>query len=56
MKSNITRRTFLKGTVATTAGLSALGGIAFLPHRERVFGANDRVRVAVCGLHRRGKD
>jgi len=40
----------------TTAGLGAFGGISFFAHPERVFGANDRVRVAVCGLHGRGKD
>ena len=51
-----TRRDFLKGAVKTTASFGALGGMTFLPHAERVFGANDRVRVAVCGLHGRGKD
>lgn len=56
MESSVTRRKFLKGAVKTTAGLGALGGLTFLPHSERVFGANDRVRVAVCGLHGRGKD
>jgi predicted dehydrogenase len=34
----------------------ALSGIAFLAHPERVFGANDRVRVAICGLRGRGMD
>src|SRR5215471_19283573 len=56
MESAITRREFLKDTAKTTAGLGALNGITFLVHPERVFGANDRVRVAVCGLHGRGKD
>jgi predicted dehydrogenase len=56
MKSTITRRDFLKGAARTTASLSTLSGITFLAHPERVFGANDRVRVAVCGLHGRGKD
>ena len=51
MKSDITRRDFLRGAVKTTAGLGALAGLTFLPHPERVFGANDRVRVAVCGHH-----
>jgi len=51
-----TRRDFLKGAVKTTASFGALGGMTFLPHAERVFGANDRVRVAVCGLHGRSKD
>jgi len=56
MELNITRRTFLKDTVKRTAAAGALCGITFLPHSERVFGANDRVRVAICGLHGRGKD
>src|SRR5438309_7665233 len=56
MESDTTRRDFLKSAAKMTAGLGALGGITFLAHPERVFGANDRVRVAVCGLHGRGKD
>ena len=56
MESELTRRDFLKSAAKTTAGLSALGGIASLTRPERVLGANDRVRVAVCGLHGRGKD
>ena len=55
-KSNVTRRDFLKTTGKTTAGLAALGGITFLPRPEKVFGANDRVRIAVCGLRNRGND
>jgi predicted dehydrogenase len=51
-QSDVTRRDFLK----TTATASALGGVTFLARPERVFGANDRVRVAVCGLNGRGKD
>src|SRR5580700_11055198 len=34
----------------------ALSGIAFLAHPELVFGANDRVRVAICGIRGRGMD
>src|SRR6266699_1876425 len=56
MEAEITRRDFLKSAAKTTAGLGALTGITFVAHPERVFGANDRVRVAVCGLHGRGKD
>ena len=56
MESNITRRDVL-GTVAkTAAGLGAFGGIMFVADSARVLGANDRVRLAVCGLHGRGKD
>jgi predicted dehydrogenase len=54
-ESDVTRRDFLK-TAATTASASALSGITFLTRPERVFGANDRVRVAVCGVNGRGKD
>lgn len=50
------RRDFLKTGARTTAGLAALGGITFLARPERVFGANDRVRVAICGVHGRGMD
>jgi len=53
---DLNRRDFLKAGANTTASLAALGGITFLTSPERVFGANDRVRVAVCGLHSRGMD
>ncbi len=52
-KSNITRREFLKSGTAG-AGLAAMGGVTFLTRPERVFGANDRVRVCVVGLHGQG--
>src|ERR1700738_3523126 len=55
-ESDVTRRDFLKTAAKTTAGASAFSGITFLTRPERVFGANDRVRVAVCGLKGRGKD
>src|SRR5439155_14899664 len=55
-ESDVTRRDFLKTAARTTASASAIGGITFLTRPERVFGANDRVRVAVCGLRSRGKD
>jgi len=56
MESDMTRRDVLRTVAKTTAGLGALSGIKFVAHPERVLGANDRVRVAVCGLHGRGKD
>jgi hypothetical protein len=56
MESSLTRRDFLKSTARTTAGLGTLSGMAFGTRSDRIFGANDRVRVAVCGLHGRGKD
>ncbi len=49
-KSKINRRDFL----TTGTGLAALSGITFITRPERVFGANDRVRVAVLGLHGQG--
>jgi predicted dehydrogenase len=55
-QSEIKRRDFLRTSIQTTAGLATLQGVTFLTQRERIFGANDRVRVAVCGLHGRGKD
>src|SRR5436190_9176378 len=54
-ESDVTRRDFLK-TAARTTGAGALSGVTFLTRPERVFGANDRVRVGVCGLRGRGKD
>src|SRR5215813_2909924 len=54
--SRVRRRDFLKKSAKTTAGLAVLRSITFLARPEKVFGANDRVRVAVCGLHGRGKD
>jgi predicted dehydrogenase len=52
--SEINRRDFIKTTARTGAGLAALGGISFFPKPERIFGANDRVRVAVVGLNGQG--
>src|SRR5262249_13163443 len=54
--SSSTRRDFLRAAATVTAGASRLAGLTFLTRPERVFGANDRVRVAVCGLNGRGKD
>lgn len=55
-ESEVSRRDFLKGGISAAAGLAALGGTRLSAHPERVLGANDRVRVAVCGLHGRGMD
>jgi predicted dehydrogenase len=49
---DITRRQFLE----TSTAVAALTGISSLVSSERVLGANDRVRVAICGLHGRGND
>jgi predicted dehydrogenase len=50
----VNRRDFIKTAAQTGAGLAAFGGISFFPKPERVFGSNDRVRVAVVGLHGQG--
>ena len=46
---NITRKVLDKRAIA-----AALGGISFVTNPQRVFGANDRVRVGVCGLRGQG--
>jgi predicted dehydrogenase len=56
MQPDITRRDVLKTVARTTRGLGALGGIAVLARPDKILGANDRVRVAICGLNGRGKD
>jgi predicted dehydrogenase len=55
-ESSFGRRDFLKTSANTAASLALLREVTFFTHPERVFGANERVRVAVCGLHGRGKD
>jgi len=54
--TELSRRDFLKAGAGGTAGLAAISSISFLSRPEKVFGANDRVRVAICGLHGRGMD
>src|SRR5262245_19298303 len=48
---DIDRRDFIK-----TAGKAVTVGAATLALGGRVLGANDRVRVAICGLRGRGND
>src|SRR5438128_11518007 len=55
-ESDGTRRDFLETVAKSTGAAGAFAGLTFLTRPERVFGANDRVRVAVCGLRSRGKD
>src|ERR1700688_3518312 len=55
-ESDETRRDFLKTAAKTTGAAGVYAGLTFLTRPERVFGANDRVRIAVCGLRNRGKD
>src|SRR5438552_11476883 len=54
--SQLSRRSFLKSSVTGAAGLATASSTAFLSRPERILGANDRVRVAVCGVHGRGMD
>ncbi len=55
-RSEISRRKFLKTGIGTAAaGLVALNTAAEIVP-PRVLGANDRLRVAVIGLHGRGRD
>ena len=53
-ESELSRRDFLRNSARTGAGLAALGGVNFITEPRTVFGANDRVRVAVVGLHGQG--
>ena len=50
--SRPTRRDFLKGAAA--AGLATRFTIAGTKASARVLGANDRLRIGVCGMHGRG--
>ena len=55
-QSEMSRRDFLKAGAGTTAaGLVTMSGLAEIAS-PRVLGANDRVRVAVIGVHSRGND
>ena len=51
--TELNRRDFL---FTGTGGLLALRAPAAFAPSQQVKGANDRVRVAICGLHGRGKD
>ena len=55
-EARLSRRSFLQGGVAGAAGLAAASGVTFIARPDRVFGANDRVRVAICGVRGRGVD
>ena len=48
--SELTRRNFLRGTLAAAATVTVAG----TKSSGRVLGAGDRIRVAVAGLHGRG--
>ncbi len=50
--TKVNRREFLRTGITNGAGLVALSGISILP--QRVWGANDRVRMAVVGVRGQG--
>jgi predicted dehydrogenase len=50
--TKVNRRDFL----GTAKSVAALGGMGLLADSNRVMGANERVRVAICGLRGRGRD
>src|SRR6202167_4686519 len=52
-EKDLNRRDFL---ITGAAGLTALGSVAYLGRTGLVMGANDRVRVAICGVRGRGGD
>src|ERR1700678_3421306 len=52
-EKDLNRRDFL---ITGAAGLTALGSAAFLGRPGLVLGANERVRVAICGVRGRGGD
>ncbi len=51
--ARINRRDFLKGSLATAGGI-ALFNISGTRAGGQIIGANDRIRIAVAGLHGRG--
>src|SRR5438477_9433913 len=48
------RRDFLKTGTKSVAGIAVAERLRTWVEPRRVLGANDRVRVAICGLHGRG--
>ena len=52
-KKNATER-ITKGVFEKGASAAAVTGISFITEPQRVFGANDRIRVGVCGLRGQG--
>ncbi len=55
-KGEFSRREFLGTGVKGALSLAAATGGLAISSPRRVLGANDRVRVAVCGVHNRGFD
>ena len=54
-KKDLSRRDFLNRGASTVAGLAAAGTVASAMRPERVLGANDRITMAVIGIHSRGQ-
>jgi predicted dehydrogenase len=52
LNQDVSRRTFVK----STAGVAAAAAIAPTIIPKKVFGANDTIRVAILGMHGRGKN
>jgi Oxidoreductase family, NAD-binding Rossmann fold len=55
-RSEVSRRNFLKTSVKTSAQFAAIAGAGFVAGPGKILGANDCVRVAVCGIHGWGFD
>jgi predicted dehydrogenase len=53
MSNELNRRDFISGG---TASVAALGAIGTVMSSARALGANNRVRVAICGINGRGND
>jgi hypothetical protein len=54
--SSISRRQFLAASAEISLGIAALTGTSGLAASQRVLGANQRGRLAVCGIRKRGFD
>ena len=52
--AKVSRRNFIEKGVKSSAALAALGSLSFITRPERVWGANDRVRIAVVGIRGQG--
>jgi predicted dehydrogenase len=56
INENLTRRDFIRRSSRTAGGLAAAGAViqSFIP--GSVLGANDRINIAVIGIHGRGRE
>ena len=53
---SLNRRQFITTSGKLGLGLAALSGFNTWTARGRILGANDRIRLAVCGVRKRGFD